>query len=54
MDAATMGGATDTLITRAVEWAKAQGIYKPGRIAVMHGSTAADVDNSAMIKIVDV
>jgi|LauGreDrversion2_5_1035112.scaffolds.fasta_scaffold106796_1 pyruvate kinase len=50
-----LSGAAASLTARAVEWAKNQGIYKPGRIAVMHGgSKKADISNSAMIEILSV
>ena len=55
VDPAAMSGKAEALVARAVEWAKTQGIYKPGRIAVMHGGHGgADITDTAMIQIVDV
>ena len=54
VSAEAMAGPAAPLVDAAVAWTKAQGIYKPGRIAVMHGFGSADISSSAMIKIMDV
>lgn len=55
IEADALKGTAASLTARAVEWAKSQGIYKPGRIVVMHGgSKGADISNSAMIEILSV